>query len=158
MSELTKRILESGLVDEATAELMEHWGALPEGSADLAKGKSEALAKATKATLTKLAEKIGSEADTVRRLRETVLDLNQIKWPTEVNVFGPDGEVARHVVCVIDRMGRFFFRPQDVKKEWFVPGFVLRRTENTKMPEETILEVSELFIGDQVVAIQVSTR
>ncbi len=35
MKELTKKILESGLVDKTTAKLMEKWGQLEEGSSEL---------------------------------------------------------------------------------------------------------------------------
>lgn len=35
MKELTKKILESGLVDKTTAKLLEKWGQLDEGSTDL---------------------------------------------------------------------------------------------------------------------------
>ena len=158
MKELTKQILESGLVDEATAALMEKWGTLPEGSTELTKNKD--LESATREELMKLGQRLGDALDKERRLKETMLDLNQLRWPTSVNIFDENAshEVARYVTCVIDRMGRFYFRPQDVKREWFVPGYVFCRTENTKMPAETILEVSELFVGDQVAAIQVSTK
>lgn len=35
MKELTKRVLESGLIDRSTATLMERWGQLEPGAADL---------------------------------------------------------------------------------------------------------------------------
>lgn len=165
MSELTKKILESGLVDQSTAELMEKWGYLPDGSAELAAGKAEALMRATvekdvKETLTKLAERIGQEVDSLRRTRETMLDLNHLKWPVLVGVWnlknGDDSRVFR-VHGLMDRLGRYYFHPKDVWKEAFVPGFVLMRGADDSI-KETILEVTELFVGDQSAAIQVSTQ
>lgn len=35
MKELTKRVLESGLIDKSTATLMERWGQLEPGASDL---------------------------------------------------------------------------------------------------------------------------
>lgn len=161
MSELTKKILESGLVDETTAKLMEKWGFLEEGSSDLAAGKAEALERATvekdvRETLIKMAERIGHDVDTLRRSRETMLDLNQLRWPASVFVSKPDGSSPSAVLdALIDRMGRYYFRSQDVNVKWFVPGYLITRNGNVP---ETILEVSELFLGDQVVAVQVSTK
>ena len=163
MKELTKKILESGLVDEATAQLMEHWGVLPEGAAELAKNPK--LKDATRDQLMKFGEELGEALDRERRLRETMLDLNQLRWPAKVNIIDttqqPPAVRAQGVDAVIDRMGRYYFRPADVHKNWFVPGFqIIRETLHLSgdTPPETILEVSELFVGDQVAAIQVSTK
>lgn len=181
MSGLTKRILESGLVDETTAELMEKWGVLPEGSASIAAGKALELERTTiekdvREKLMKMAEKIGDEVDAYRKARETMLDLNQLRWPVQVDIrghpsedtqLGPNGTkfIAGAVVGVVDRMGRFYFRPQDVNREWFRPGYVLEQRDVTGMDGrvvecrvETILEVDELFIGEELAAIQVSTK
>lgn len=165
MSDLLKKILESGLVDEATAKLMEKWQALPEGSAELAEGKAESLSASTKKVLTKFAEDVGYEVEKQRKLKETVLDLQQLKWPVSAMIVDPRGDVKTFVSGLLDRFGRYYFRPQDVMKEWFVPGFTLCR-QVTNSPSvlgpgtlsETILEVTELYAGDQVIAIQVSTQ
>jgi hypothetical protein len=156
VKELTQKILEAGLVDEATAKLMERWGNLPEGAAELVK--TERLKDATRAELLNFGEELGDALDKERRLRETMLDMNQLRWPTQVMIYKDGQERARHVTCVIDRMGRYYFRPQDVKKEWFVPGYELRRIENDLMKLEVMLDVTELYVGDQVAAIQVSTK
>ena len=165
MSDLIKKVLESGLVDEATARLMEKWQTLPEGSAELAAGKAESLAAVTQEVLMKLAEDVGEEVDKQRQLRETVLDLQNLKWPVSAMTVDRRGDVQTFVSGVMDRHGHFFFRPQDVMKEWFVPGYTLcRQVANSPSVlepgtlSETITEVTELFIGDQVVAIQVSTH
>jgi hypothetical protein len=162
MSDLTKKILESGLVDETTAKLMERWGYLPEGSADLAVGKAEALERAsvekdTREVLTKMAERIGVEVDALRKTRETMLDLSHLRWPATVMIKSTEGLMhVDSIAALIDRMGRFYFRPQDVDLKWLVPGY--RILQFPSMKEETILEVTEIYVGDSVAAVQVSTK
>lgn len=166
---LAQKILESGLIDAATALQMVHWGFLPEGSDKVAETKSKELANAPREKLVALADSIAEEVEKDRKLRETMLDLNQLRWPTKVRITPAVGvEVAfnpaRTFYAMIDRMGRLYFRPADVKKAWLQPGFILTR-ENADDPlagpalrSETILEVTELYTGDEVAAIQVSTR
>lgn len=163
MKELTKKVLESGLVDQKTVELMEKWGTLPEGSAELAKDPK--LKDATKADLLKFAEEIGYEVEKRAKLHESMLDLDKIRWPTSVSVHMLRGDrsdlnhsalVADSVSCVIDRMGRFYFRFQDVDSRWFVPGYLIRRHNAAQMEE--ILESDVLYIGEQPVCVQVTTR
>lgn len=162
MKPIVKKVLESGLVDKHYAQLMEQWGYLPEGSTELVK--PEALRGATKDQLLKLAEDIGNEVDKERTLKETQLDLDKIRWPTEVSVYDDKGTgLAWKVPAVIDRMGRLYFRIQDVRDVWFVPGFVInRKTMNQELGVETesrekILEKDVLYVGDQPVCIQVTT-
>jgi hypothetical protein len=155
MSELTKKILESGLVDAATASMMEKWGVIPEGSAELARHKE--LEGATKEQLIKFAEDIGNEVDKQRRLKETMLDLNQLRWPAKIEISnGKNDILVGPFTAIVDRMGRYYFQPNLDTLKWLVPGFVLHNRELSE--SETILEVTELFVGDQVAAIQVSTK
>jgi hypothetical protein len=174
MSDLTKKILESGLVDEATASLMERWGLLDEGSSDMAK--QAMLKNRGREQLMKFADSIEEELEKARKLRETNLDLNQLKWPVEIFAIravanpdhpelGPNGTqfLAGGIHAVIDRLGRYYFRPQEVQAKWLVPGFIIEREvapdgRKKLLKGETILEVSELYVGDQVAAIQVSTQ
>jgi hypothetical protein len=164
MSELTNKILESGLVDEHTAVLMEKWGYLPEGAAAIAKDKENILKNATKEQLTKLAEGIGEEVERKLRLKESMLDLDKIRWPVVVDIWKGTAVVAHKIVGVIDRMGRYYFRPADVQMGWFVPGYTIARSvvsgsiDTSKNHIETILESTELYLNEQVMAIQVSTR
>lgn len=155
MSDLTKKILESGLVDEATVRMMEKWGTVPEGSAELAK--RQELKDATKEQLIRFAEDIGVEVDKQRRLKETVLDLNQLRWPATVEISNSHNNLyVGPFTAVVDRMGRHYFQPHPDTRKWLIPGYVLRNRErNESYP---ILEVTELFVGDQVAAIQVSTK
>lgn len=155
---LIDKVLESGLVDKATAKLMESWGYLPEGSAD--KVNEDKLKNATQETLTKLAGDLATEVEKEHALRETYLDLERLKWPVsnisiKVSTFesGQPVQLAEKLVAVVDRMGRYFFRIQDVKEEWFVPGYYLVRETG----EEKILQAQVLYVGDQGVCIQVTT-
>lgn len=157
MSALTKKILESGLVDEATARMMEKWGVLPEGSSDLVQ--QQTLKDATRSQLMKFAEDIGDEVEKHHRLKETMLDLKTIRWPATVSVWAETHRVSgEHPIhAVIDYMGRYYFRPGDVDLSWFVPGRRIVRGPGIGT-HETIMEVTELFVGDDVAAIQVTAR
>jgi hypothetical protein len=173
MSDLTKKILESGLVDEATARLMERWGNLPEGSAELTKNKPEHLQNATREELMKFAEDIGEEVDKQRRMRETMLDMDRLRFPVHVKIYKQhiitdDGAhmgktlVAGNVNGVIDRMGRYYFRFQDVRENWFVPGYVIQKQESGEekvtFSLEEITESQVLSAGESPVCIQVSVQ
>jgi hypothetical protein len=151
---LTKKILESGIIDESMAAIMERWGALPEGAAALAANKD--IEHATKAQLIKLADEVGDEVEKALRLRESMLDLDKLKWPVTVTVRAPEGLVIPEAVtALIDRVGRYYFRAQDIGAQFLVPGYVI--VNFPSLSEETILEVTELYVGEDVAAIQVST-
>ena len=151
---LVEKILRSGLVDKATAALMEQWGYLEPGSAE--KANEGALKNATKDTLNKLAEDLAGEVEREYVLKETHLDLERIRWPVTVSTIrnSQGDEVAKNVSAVIDRMGRYYFRAQDANPDWFVPGFVFERLNGLS---ETVLEKQILFINETPVCIQVST-
>lgn len=141
-------------------ELLERWGNLPEGSTELLK--SDTLQNATRAHLEKFAEDLASEV--ASGLRETNLDLDKLRWPVVVTIRDQyKSQIAFDVSAVIDRMGRYFFRVQDVEEGWFVPGYTLIREGKrdtrgaVRIEYETILESTTLFSGEQAVAIQVST-
>jgi hypothetical protein len=170
MRPLTRKILESGLIDVATATLMERWGALPEGAAALAADKT--IETATRAQLVRMADEIGEEAEKALKLRESLLDLDKIKWPVHLSIYKPTSRVGlefssadillgdrveTNITAVIDRAGRYYFRPSDIQSNSLIPGYVIVR-EHRQGFFETILEVTELFVGSDVAAIQVSTN
>lgn len=153
MSQLTEKILRSGLVDKHTAALMEKYGLLEEGSTE--KVNEDALKGATRVQLEKLAEDLAVEAERELALKETMLDLNQIRWPVAVMIKSELGKLhVDPITALVDRMGRYYFRPQDVSYDMLIPGFHLIVSPRAK--DVTITEVQELFVGDQVAAIQVS--
>lgn len=157
MKPIVEKVLQSGLVDKATAQLMEMWGYLPEGSVE--KVNEGKLENATKEQLTQLANDLAVEVEKEHALRETYLDLERLKWPTTIHsISKPVGDelmqnLASDLVALVDRMGRYYFRIQDVKQEWFVPGYFMRRASG----EEKILQSQVLYVGEQGVCLQVST-
>lgn len=161
MKPIVEKMLSSGLVDKATARIMEQWGFLPEGSVD--KTKEDALKGATRSELVRLAEDLATEVEKAHAMRETSFDLDRIRWPAEISVISVTGEfLAQALTCVVDRMGRYYFRIQDVKKEWFVPGFTLKRKVQdgvlSTFQSEMIVESQVLFVDEQAVCMQVSTK
>lgn len=162
MKPLTEKILKSGLIDSALVEMMEKWGTLPNGASELVN--DDALKNATKEQLYKLAEDIGDEVEKTRILKETHLDLDRIRWPTQVSIPFGDGSIIDNVPAVVDRMGRLYFRVEDVDESWFIPGHHLTRTAFDKNAgvrvtiTERVLEKTALFIEDQLVCYQVSVQ
>lgn len=163
MKPLTQKVLESGLIDKHMAQMLEKWGNLPEGSAELVK--DDALRNATKEQLTKLGEELGDEVEKLRALKETQLDLDQLRWPTTASIRDGNGEYkAIDLSAVIDRMGRLYFRHQDVDAAWFVPGFTIERwsvhkgSTGKELLKEQILEVTPLFIDELPVCFQVTVH
>lgn len=65
-------------------ELMERWKYLPEGAAALVN--EDALKNATMKQLEKLAMEIGDEIDKEHALRESMVDLDRLKWPASITV------------------------------------------------------------------------
>jgi hypothetical protein len=169
MSEITDKVLSSGLVDKHTAELMERFGMLPEGSA--ARTVQESYIQRSREQMKKLAREFAELVDQEHALRETALDLNRLRWMVQVTVRDPRVKIAEGIPStgfvarvdgIIDRMGRYYFRPGDVQKEWFVPGYIIERDvcqdgKSIVTKHEVIAEMTELFAGEQVAAIQVST-
>lgn len=151
MSKLTEKILRSGLIDKHTAALMERHGLLEEGSTE--KVREDALKGATREQLEKLADDLAVEAEKELALRETMLDLNQLRWPTTIRVIDGNGTKSARIDALIDRMGRFYLRPQDINVKWFVPGYYIEREGGVP---QVIIEAQELFVGDVPAALQVS--
>lgn len=163
---LTETILKSGLVDKSMARMLEHWGNLPSGAADLVPEDEDHLKKATKAELDSLVENISSEVEKARLLKESQLDLDRLRWPTKVGLRNEQQDViASQVPAVIDRMNRLYFRMEDIDEKWFVPGFTLSRQVPdkaipgcVKIVDSIITESTVLYLGDQPVCLQVSSQ
>jgi hypothetical protein len=157
MSDLRDKVLRSGLIDKHTAALLERYELIQEGESDKVPD-GDPLHDATKAELELLVRDLDSEIDKEARMRETMLDLDKLRWHTKVVVWSNTTRVTgEHPIdAVIDRQGRYYFRIQDVDPTWFVPGRRIIR-EGFKA-HELILEASPLYLGDQVVCIQVTTQ
>lgn len=167
MKPIVKKVLQSGLVDKSMVELFEKWGNLPAGSSELVN--DDALKNATKEHLYKLAEEIGTEVDKERTLKETQLDLDKLRWPKTVSIArnleeGGTELLQEDIVVMVDRMGRYYFRPEDVEESTLVPGRLLlvKQKPVSNGPfvhpalKQQILEVSPLYIGESLVCFQVS--
>ena len=155
VSALTKRVLESGLIDESMAAMMEQWGTLPEGASQYVN--NDALKNVTRQQLAVLTEKLSIEIDKQRSIKETNLDLNRLKWPVSLRVIDPNSTSSlsrRSVTAMRDRIGRYFFRTEDAKSNKIIPGFLLENDETKE--REVVAEVSPLYVGEEIAAIQVS--
>lgn len=165
MKPLTEKMLKSGLIDKHMAQMMERWGNLPAGASELIP-ENDQFKDATREQLLKFGEEIGDEVEKARILKESHLDLDRLRWPTKVSVKNDQGDlIASEVTAVIDRMNRLYFRMEDIKEEWFVPGFTLWRTipdkevpGALKIVQGQVLESTVLYIDDHPVCLQVSSR
>jgi ribosomal protein L25 (general stress protein Ctc) len=143
MKELTRKILEAGLVDKHTAMAMEKWGNLERGSADIV-----GTNQVTKDTLQAFADDIANLFETEQRLKETVLDL-------EI-----DGEKAGDVVITApglrafkgtwDEMMRLVIDP---KCRVILGDVITVRANNSIIAEMwRIVEIESVYINDVCVA------
>lgn len=149
---LAEKILKSGLIDKATASLMEKFGLLEEGASDTVN--EDNLKNATREKLEEITETLAEEIEKQHALRETYLDLERLRWPAVVNVLSGETVLHEAVSAVVDRQGRYYFRFQDVDLEWFCPGRFLSKVGNGS--PETIIESQVLYIEEKPVAVQVA--
>jgi hypothetical protein len=166
MKPLVRKVLESGLVDKGAAQMMELWGYLPRGAADHVD--ESRLEGATKEKVTELARDLANEIEKEHHLRETYLDLEKLRWPVEITLHMlPTVEGGRvglagptpKLTAVVDRMGRYYFRIQDVNPDWFVPGLkITRESPKDGHIVETIYQSQVLYIGQVGVCVQVSVE
>lgn len=151
MKQLTKKILEAGLVEANTVHLMEKWGQVERGSSELVGSKD--LRAATENTLTKFAEEIEALIEKEREeLRESRLAF-QVGAPFLATWVEQKPEAAdtlvRDVVLFKDNMGNFLF-PID-EDTHIIPGAILRVGNE----EFVVLQKEKLFVGEQPYTIQV---
>lgn len=96
MKELTKKILEAGLVDKHLAAMMERWGTLDPGASDLV-GRQQL----TKESLEAFAEDIAGLVDPEQPVQETILDM-EVSPPGKFTV----PKTGDHFYGYWDKMGR----------------------------------------------------
>lgn len=160
MKPIVEKILASGLIDRATAQYMEQIQLLPDGATDLVR--EDALKNATQEHLTRLAEDLATEVEKEHKVRETSLDLERIKWPVLVTISKPVSEgleaVRSSIPGVMDRMGRYYFRVEEVDEAWFVPGYIVGRqsSKDESVVRGILTESQILYVGDAPVCWQVS--
>lgn len=167
MKPITQKVLDSGLIDKGVAQMMEAWGFLPNGTAE--KMDEEALRAKTTEEMKKAVEEVADILEREHVLRETYLDLNRLRWPVTVFVRNDKGQSTRDIDGLVDRMGRYYFRIQDVNPEWFVPGYELVRKASPieegfgvkgvpMFLVDNILEKQILYIEDMPICVQVSVE
>ena len=105
MKELTKKVIEAGLIDKHTTHLFEKWGAIDPEEADQVKRK-----EATKKTLEEFAEAIDGLMATSYMVKETQF---------EAYVTGPynlrheeDGPITQ---CYKDPFGRYLIKSTEIE-------------------------------------------
>ena len=156
---VVEKVVKSGLVDRHTVALMERWGMLPEGSTESV---PDLIRRLAKEQLSQLADDLEQEIEREMAMRETRLDLDRLRWPVEVDVFHGDQEQVAFLALrgVTDRMGKYYFRPEDVRtEEAIAPGmWIVLRTGGVPEAPEEVLEVQPLYVGNAVVCLQVTVR
>jgi hypothetical protein len=164
MSKLVEKVLRSGLVDKHTVALLEKFGSLEPGSTE--KVNEGALKNATKQQLTALAEDLALEVEREAVIRETYLDLEKLRYPaTGISLYDAGKGIATvsGLSAMQDRMGRYFFRYQDVDYNWFCIGMELEKTkaqsgEMHYPAREAIIAQEILYIDETPVCIQITTE
>jgi hypothetical protein len=135
VKELTKKILEAGLVDKHLAQMMEKWGALEPGATDLVGRK-----QVTKETLEEFAKDIEEMVRVDQPSKETILDL-EIKEPTVFLVVG-----RAPFYGAWDEIGHLLVGT----KVLLDPGDMVVETQHGGESKKfTILEVTPVYIGEQ---------
>ena len=155
MKEVTKKILEAGLIDKTIAQLLERWHLLTPEEAALATkpvAVQEALEKFVE-NLEDLLDQETTDEVTDKPLRETRLEI-QVKNPPvqysyrTVRAGYPTSETFW---AYIDEMGRLVSGPEVS----VVRGSVLIPMDPSASRLE-VLEVEDLYQGEQVVAKQIT--
>jgi hypothetical protein len=142
MKELTRKILESGLVEKHAVLLMEKWGQLDPGAADLVGRK-----QVTVESLSKFVEEIDQlvSLDAAGDTKETRLEVY-----TSSKVSLRKQGVVGCFEAAIDDMGHLLVDPSVN----LIPGDILVREADGVMHQ--VLEVTRIYQNDQLVTQQVS--
>jgi len=106
MKELTKKVVEAGLVDQSTLKLMKMWGMVDEELDGTKVAQTKEELQALVDDIANLLEEDGE----VPELRETDLELEEVmKEPVEATVDTRDGTTYQAYVG-LDRIGRVIFK------------------------------------------------
>lgn len=165
MKELTRKILESGIVDKHVARLMERWGQLDDGASDLV-GKK----RVTRQTLEEFIEDLEQTVeDQVGKLRETSLDLYV---NGDLVAFWPHLDKKVSARAHVDLMGNIIIQSKFMQPSWgFVRGDVIelltvrigRSVGKPTSIEDAlkayrILDVNSIYEGEKAIAFRLSVE
>lgn len=144
MKELTKKVLESGLIDKHVAQMFEKWGQLEPGATELA-GKH----KVTKDTLQQFADEIEDLLDYKKDIHETRLEV-RVKPP--IILFSiKNGSFS----AAVDELDRLIVSPE----VFFEKGDKIYPI-NVSPPNDDeawiVLDVEFLYQNEDLVAYQVT--
>lgn len=143
MKPLVKRVLEAGLVDKHTAQMLERWGQLDQGAADLVGQK-----QLTEKTLTQFVEELDELMETEKETyKQTTLDVFVTSPP--ITLTNPNGD---RYSAIFDEMGHLLINP----KLRLIPGDILLEEDGEGV--YTILEVEKIFRNERVVALMVTVE
>lgn len=144
MKPLTKKILEAGLVEKTSVQLMEKWGQIDRGASSLVN--HEALKGVTEETFNKFAEEVEVLMDEDREaFKETKLEF-RVGEPLCANW----GESKVPLALFRDNMGNFLFSLN--LESMAVPGSKFRTRDGCVW---RILDKQTLYLGDNPYLIQV---
>lgn len=169
MSKLREILIRSGVVDRNMVQLFEQWGTLPPGSSEEVVERAKA---ATRTQMETFAEEVAEEVEKDLEIRETQLDLDQLRWPVYISIYpdlprvGGSSAIASKIPALRDLMGDYYFRTADLRNnDWLTPGYYLLVDENvSKTPDpkkelftEQLQESKTLYSGETPVAVRVTT-
>lgn len=143
MKELTEKILKSGIIDKHVATLMERWGAIDPGAADLVDERK----KLTKGALIEMLEEIQEESELLKTdpIREVVLTPTKVSQRFVV-LEKPDGQTIDPVANFASPTKCFFGQwstdqgTEDDLAPFLIPGFKVKDSGKTFI----ILEVNKV--------------
>lgn len=159
MKAIVSKILKSGLVEKHTAQLLEQWGSLPDGSTELVKNVT--IQDLTEAQLIRLVEDISEELESSLSVKETVLDLDKLQWPVEVSVIEYDKKgnyrSEAKVSAVEDNMGNMYFRADEAPLKLLIPGnYVCRANVSDLKKLQTIASVDPMYMDQTPICYRVT--
>lgn len=150
MKEMTKKILEAGIVDKTLAQLFERWNLLTPEEVALALQPKAVFHDTLSAFIENLEELLSREPpllDTNKPMRETRFDI-RIRKPPEV-VFCPS---TGSFYVVEDEMGRFICSPTVVLQR----GDQIWGPKMKKLPDFTVENIEQIYENDKVIALQIT--
>lgn len=152
MKELTKKILEAGLIDKTVAQLLERWLLLSPDEVAMAMQPKAVVAETLEKFIENLQELIDQEPvseDTDKPMRETRLEICVTKPP--MGLFCP---TTGNFDAVEDEMGRLICAPTIVLH----PGDKIwsNGTPSTFPPDFVVESVDQLYENDTVIALQIT--
>ncbi len=139
MKELTKRILQAGLVDKHLAMALERWGTLDRGASE-----TVGTCPVTKETFQKFADDIAVLLDPDEPMRETLLDLKIEGQPIECRF----ADTEKVIPAILDVMGNLI-----VLKEVKIGTILIDDTNDTGYE---VGMVDPIYVNEEIKAFRLN--